>query len=91
LNHRIDKKRPLGDTGLTWLCGVAIGLFMSKRPNFILFITDQHRADFLGCYGHPVLRTPQRRTAIVRRRRAPTFATPATTRPSHVTRNLNCL
>jgi arylsulfatase A-like enzyme len=31
---------------------------MSERPNFILFITDQHRADFLGCYGHPVLRTP---------------------------------
>ena len=31
---------------------------MAKRPNFILFITDQHRADWLGCYGHPVLRTP---------------------------------
>src|SRR6201747_1493345 len=30
----------------------------SCRPNFLLFITDQHRADFLGCYGHPVLRTP---------------------------------
>src|SRR5216683_10056 len=30
----------------------------SPRPNFLLFITDQHRADFLGCYGHPVLRTP---------------------------------
>jgi len=30
----------------------------AKRPNFVLFITDQHRADFLGCYGHPVLRTP---------------------------------
>src|SRR5262245_30544908 len=30
----------------------------SRRPNFLLFITDQHRADFLGCYGHPVLRTP---------------------------------
>ncbi len=29
-----------------------------SRPNFILFITDQHRADYLGCYGHPVLRTP---------------------------------
>lgn len=29
-----------------------------SRPNFILFITDQHRADFLGCYGHPVVRTP---------------------------------
>ena len=30
----------------------------SSRPNFLLFITDQHRADFLGCTGHPVLRTP---------------------------------
>jgi arylsulfatase A-like enzyme len=29
-----------------------------RRPNFILFITDQQRADFLGCYGHPVLKTP---------------------------------
>src|SRR5205807_9242294 len=28
------------------------------RPSFLLFITDQHRADYLGCYGHPVLRTP---------------------------------
>ena len=28
------------------------------KPNFILFITDQQRADYLGCYGHPVLRTP---------------------------------
>lgn len=28
------------------------------RPNFLYFITDQHRADWLGCYGHPVLRTP---------------------------------
>jgi len=30
----------------------------STQPNFILFITDQHRADHLGCYGHPVLKTP---------------------------------
>jgi len=29
-----------------------------SRPSFILFITDQHRADYLGCMGHPVLRTP---------------------------------
>jgi arylsulfatase A-like enzyme len=28
------------------------------RPNFLLFITDQHRADYLGCYGHPLLKTP---------------------------------
>lgn len=30
----------------------------SERPNFLLFITDQHRADHLGCAGHPLLRTP---------------------------------
>ena len=31
---------------------------MKKRPNFLFFITDQQRADWLGCYGHPVLKTP---------------------------------
>jgi arylsulfatase A-like enzyme len=31
---------------------------MSARPNFVLFITDQHRVDYLGCSGHPVLKTP---------------------------------
>jgi arylsulfatase A-like enzyme len=28
------------------------------RPNILLFITDQHRVDYLGCAGHPVLKTP---------------------------------
>jgi arylsulfatase A-like enzyme len=28
------------------------------RPNFLFIITDQHRADYLGCAGHPVLKTP---------------------------------
>ena len=31
---------------------------MSKRPNILFFMTDQHRADWLGCAGHPVVRTP---------------------------------
>ncbi|MEM6387379.1 MAG: sulfatase-like hydrolase/transferase [Pseudomonadota bacterium] len=31
---------------------------MPNRPSFILFITDQHRADYLGCTGHPVVKTP---------------------------------
>src|SRR3954469_7656201 len=35
-------------------------------PNFILFITDQHRADHLGCYGHPVLKTPNIDTIAAR-------------------------
>ncbi len=28
------------------------------RPNFLVIVTDQHRADYLGCQGHPILRTP---------------------------------
>src|SRR5580693_6581823 len=28
------------------------------RPNFLFFITDQLRADHLGCYGNRVVRTP---------------------------------
>ncbi len=31
---------------------------MAKRPNFLLFITDQHRADHLGCYGNTIVGTP---------------------------------
>ena len=29
-----------------------------KQPHFVFFITDQQRADWLGCYGHPVVKTP---------------------------------
>ncbi len=28
------------------------------RPNVLLIVADQHRADYLGCAGHPVVRTP---------------------------------
>ncbi|VCU67972.1 Arylsulfatase [Pigmentiphaga humi] len=28
------------------------------KVNFLVIVTDQHRADYLGCYGHPLLRTP---------------------------------
>ena len=31
---------------------------MSDRPNFLYFMADQLRVDWLGCYGHPVVRTP---------------------------------
>jgi arylsulfatase A-like enzyme len=31
---------------------------MKKRPNFLFIMTDQHRADWLGCAGHPVVKTP---------------------------------
>jgi arylsulfatase A-like enzyme len=31
---------------------------MNKRPNFLFIITDQHRADHLGCGGNTVVQTP---------------------------------
>jgi len=31
---------------------------MTKRPNILYIMTDQHRADWLGCAGHPVVKTP---------------------------------
>ena len=32
---------------------------MTTRPNFLIFVTDQHRADHLGCYGNTIVHTPQ--------------------------------
>ena len=29
-----------------------------NKPNFLYIMTDQLRADWLGCYGHPVVKTP---------------------------------
>lgn len=28
------------------------------KPNFLIFVTDQHRADHLGCYGNRTVKTP---------------------------------
>ncbi len=29
-----------------------------RRPNFLCFVTDQHRHDHLGCAGNPIVQTP---------------------------------
>lgn len=31
---------------------------MAKMPNYLFIVTDQHRADHLGCYGNKVVKTP---------------------------------
>ena len=31
---------------------------MTDRPNFLLIMTDQQRADHLGCYGNDIVQTP---------------------------------
>jgi len=36
----------------------AISAVADDRPNIIFFLSDDQRADFLGCAGHPILKTP---------------------------------
>src|SRR5665213_3175423 len=59
---RQARGRPQGDRRRRCVpaaaCSVNVRGPKVNRLNFILFITDQHRADFLGCYGHPVVKTP---------------------------------
>ena len=31
---------------------------LRSRPNLVLFMPDQLRAESIGCYGHPLVRTP---------------------------------
>ena len=31
---------------------------MTCKPNFLVIMTDQQRADHLGCYGNPIVQTP---------------------------------
>ena len=33
-------------------------VFAAGRPNVIFFLSDDHRADFLSCAGHPIVQTP---------------------------------
>ncbi len=48
-----------------FLAGAGAGLLASRAPaapdtkwNLLIITNDQHRADCLGCYGNPVIRTP---------------------------------
>lgn len=34
------------------------GYAEASRPNIIYFLSDDHRADFMGCAGHPIVKTP---------------------------------
>jgi len=48
------------------VCAAAVALaFLSAaaadaadRPNIVFFLSDDQRADFMGCAGHPILKTP---------------------------------
>jgi len=48
---------------LVFFVGVLLAAPFSKaegaeRPNIIFFLTDDQRHDFLGCSGHPIIKTP---------------------------------
>ena len=37
---------------------ISLALSAAERPNFVFFLIDDQRNDFLGCTGHPVVKTP---------------------------------
>jgi len=39
---------------------------MKQPPNFLVIMTDQQRADHLGCYGNPIVKTPTLDTLAAR-------------------------
>ncbi|WP_166822645.1 sulfatase family protein [Thalassoroseus pseudoceratinae] len=46
---------------LVLLCSLSmdrIPIAAAERPNVIFFLSDDQRADFLSCAGHPILKTP---------------------------------
>lgn len=45
-------------TGLFALPGCSVFSLQSKRPNIVMFISDDHGIDFLGCYGNEDVQTP---------------------------------
>jgi arylsulfatase A-like enzyme len=43
---------------LILLAATSVQGLAADRPNVIFFLSDDHRSSFLGCAGHPVIKTP---------------------------------
>ncbi len=45
-------------SALSLVLAALSSLGAETRPNLIFFLSDDQRADFMGCAGHPILKTP---------------------------------
>jgi len=50
--------RSLISAAILALIVAAQPLRAAERPNIVFFLSDDQRADFMGCAGHPILKTP---------------------------------
>jgi arylsulfatase A-like enzyme len=60
--HALIKKQKLilcsSGMVVTASAGLSVVLSASERPNIVFILTDDQRWDSLGCYGNPVIQTP---------------------------------
>lgn len=51
-------RREFIEVGSAGALSVALQRRANKRPNFLFFMSDDQRADSMGCAGNPILKTP---------------------------------
>ena len=56
----------------------------SRKPNFVIFLTDDHRYNNVGCFGSPDIKTPNVDRKV---REGILFFDPETKRPDIATNN----
>jgi arylsulfatase A-like enzyme len=55
---RLTRRTFLGTVGAAGMLAQTRSAGPAKPPNLILFMADELRAESIGCYGHPLVKTP---------------------------------
>ncbi len=58
MHRREFLARSIAAAALPAMAGQSLSASARSRPDYVIFLTDDQRWDFLSCAGHPVLRTP---------------------------------
>ena len=56
MSHQLSRRQLLQASAAAPLA--AAQLSRANKPNILLIVSDDHPAEFTGCYGNPTIRTP---------------------------------